>query len=59
MESEPITDLMDLDFDMGVGRDYMKMSTPTTKSYAVLDGLYHLHDELGSGGFGKVFFHFL
>uniref|UniRef100_A0A915BL55 non-specific serine/threonine protein kinase n=1 Tax=Parascaris univalens TaxID=6257 RepID=A0A915BL55_PARUN len=23
-------------------------------SYAVLDGLYALHDELGSGGFGKV-----
>uniref|UniRef100_A0A1I7W7X8 Protein kinase domain-containing protein n=1 Tax=Heterorhabditis bacteriophora TaxID=37862 RepID=A0A1I7W7X8_HETBA len=23
-------------------------------SYAVLDGLYVIHDELGSGGFGKV-----
>lgn len=22
--------------------------------YAALDGLYALHDELGSGGFGKV-----
>ncbi|VDO15033.1 unnamed protein product [Brugia timori] len=34
----------------GVG----ELSPYATSPYAVLNGLYALHDELGSGGFGKV-----
>lgn len=31
-----------------------KLSPYAISPYAALEGLYALHDELGSGGFGKV-----
>lgn len=43
---------------MGANRDLSSAFGQTQRStpYSVLDGLYVLHDELGSGGFGKVYF---
>lgn len=32
----------------------IKLSSYSMSSYAALEGLYVLHDEIGSGGFGKV-----
>ncbi|EJW74092.1 hypothetical protein WUBG_15000 [Wuchereria bancrofti] len=41
--------------NMGTTRVDELLSPYATSPYAVLDGLYALHDELGSGGFGKVY----
>lgn len=46
---------------MGANRDltsaFGQAPKNTTSPYSVLDGLYALHEELGSGGFGKVGIH--